>query len=154
MTAAAADTVPYLPEEALAGVRSRRVAAFLIDYALIALFMAPVWLIVAVLGLLTFGFGFALFGVVFPLTALSYVALTLGGPRQATFGMQAMDIRIERLDGRFVDPMTAIVHTVLFWLANAIFSPLILLATLFTWRKRTLHDNLLGAQVVRASISH
>ena len=34
---------------------------------------------------------------------------------------------------------------------NAILSPLILLGTLFTWRKRTLHDILLGTQVVRAS---
>lgn len=154
MTAAAADTVAYLPEEALVGVRSRRVLAFLVDYALIALFMVPVWLAVSVLGLLTFGVGFGLFALVGPATALTYVALTLGGPFQATWGMRAFDLVIERLDGETIDGMTAIVHTVLFWAGNAILSPLVLLATLFTWRKRTLHDNLLGAQVVRASISH
>jgi len=39
---------------------------------------------------------------------------------------------------------------VLFWAANVLLTPLILLATLFTDRKRTLHDLLLGTVVVRS----
>jgi uncharacterized RDD family membrane protein YckC len=64
--------------------------------------------------------------------------------------MRMMAIRLERLDGRPIDGLTAVVHTVLFWAANVIISPLILVITLFTDRKRTLHDLLLGTVVIRS----
>ena len=132
------------------GVLSKRMLAFVIDYVLIFLLLIPVAIIVALLGVLTLGLGWMLFGVLGPLTALAYVAMTLGGRRQATKGMQMMGIRLERLDGRPVDGLLAMVHTVLFWAGNAILTPLILLATRFTDRKRTLHDLLLGTVVVRS----
>ncbi|UUP19122.1 RDD family protein [Nitratireductor thuwali] len=133
----------------LAGVRTRRVFAFLVDYALILLLMVPLAVVVALLGVLTLGIGWLLFGILFPLTALLYVAATLGGRGQATLGMRLMGIRLERLDGLRVDPVLAVVHTVLFWAANAILTPLVLLATLVLDRKRTLHDLLLGTVVTR-----
>lgn len=133
----------------LAGVRTRRVFAFLVDYALILLLMVPLAVVVALLGVLTLGIGWLLFGILFPLTALLYIAATLGGRGQATLGMRLMGIRLERLDGRRVDPVLAVVHTVLFWAANAILTPLVLLATLVLDRKRTLHDLLLGTVVTR-----
>ena len=64
--------------------------------------------------------------------------------------MQMMSIRLERLDGGRVDGLLAVVHSVLFWAGNVVLSPLILLATLFLDRKRTVHDLLLGTVVVRA----
>lgn len=131
------------------GVRTRRVIAFLVDYLLIGLLLIPVALFVFLLGLVTIGLGWLLFWVLGPLTALLYVAATLGGPRQATLGMRLTGIRLERLDGKRVDPLLAVVHTVLFWAGNAIFTPLILLATLFLSYKRTVHDLLLGTVVVR-----
>lgn len=133
------------------GVRTRRMVAFVIDYLLIGLMIIPVGIVVALLGILTFGLGWLLFGILVPLTALFYVAATLGGSRQATWGMQMMDIRLTRMDGGAVDPLLAVVHTVLFWAGNAILTPLILLATLFLDHKRTVHDLLLGTVVVRAS---
>ena len=132
------------------GVLTRRVIAFCIDYLLIGLLLIPVALFVFILGVFTIGLGWLLFGILGPLTALCYVALTLGGPNQSTLGMRLMGIRLERLDGGRVDAMLAIVHTVLFWAGNAILTPLILLATLFLSYKRTLHDLLLGTVVVRA----
>lgn len=135
---------------ALSGVRTRRVIAFIVDYLLIGLLLIPVALLVFVLGLLTIGIGWMLFFVLGPLTALLYVAATLGGRQQSTLGMRLMGIRLERLDGGPVDPMLAIVHTVLFWAANAILTPLILLAAFVISYKRTLHDLLLGTVVVRA----
>jgi uncharacterized RDD family membrane protein YckC len=131
------------------GVRTKRILAFVIDYILIGLLMIPVAIVVALLGVLTLGLGWLLFGILGPLVALSYVALTLGGARQATVGMRTMGIHLERLDGRPIDGMLAIVHTVLFWAGNAVLTPLILLATLFLDRKRTVHDLLLGTVVVR-----
>ena len=132
------------------GVRTRRIFAFLIDYFIVLLLMIPFGFLVAVLGVLTLGLGWMLFGVLFPAVALTYVWMTLGGAKQATKGMQAMSIRLERLDGGEIDGMLALVHTVLFWAANAVLTPLILLATLVLDRKRTVHDLLLGTVVVRS----
>lgn len=91
-----------------------------------------------------------LFGILGPAVALAYIWNTLGGPKQATTGMQIMGIRLDRLDGKPVDGMLAIVHSVLFWAGNVVLTPLILLATLFLDRKRTLHDLLLGTVVTRS----
>ena len=135
------------------GVRTRRVLAFCIDYLIVGLLMIPVAIVVLVLGVVTFGLGWMLFAVLFPLVALPYVGMTMGSAAQATIGMRMMSIRMERLDGRRVDGMLAIVHAVMFWAGNVILTPLILLATLFLDRKRTVHDLLLGTVVVRSDIA-
>ncbi len=131
------------------GVRSRRIFAFLIDYLIVGLLLIPFAILVAILGLLTFGLACSLFAVLGPAVALIYVWNTLGGPNQATVGMRAMGIRLDRLDGRPVDGMLAVVHTVLFWAGNVFLTPLVLLVSLFADRKRTLHDLLLGTAVTR-----
>lgn len=133
------------------GVRTRRVFAFLIDYLIVALLCVPFAILVAVLGVITLGLGWMLFGVLFPAVALIYVWSTLGGRNQATVGMRAMGIQLDRLDGRPVDGLLAVVHTVLFWAGNVLLTPLVLLATLFLDRKRTLHDLLLGTVVTRSA---
>ncbi|WP_374844609.1 RDD family protein [Paenochrobactrum glaciei] len=132
------------------GVRTRRIFAFLIDYAIIFMLTIPAAIIIAILGVLTLGLGWMLYAIIFPLVALSYIAYTMGGQQQATLGMRAMNIRLMRLDGQRVDGMLAIVHSVLFWALNTVLTPLILFATLFLDRKRTLHDLLLGTVVVRS----
>ncbi len=134
------------------GVRTRRIVAFLLDYLIVGLLLIPFGLLVFFLGLLTFGVAWALFGVLAPLVAIIYIWNTLGGPNQATTGMRAMGIRLDRLDGRPIDGLTAVVHSVLFWAGNVILSPLVLLVTLFADRKRTLHDLLLGTVVSRSDI--
>lgn len=131
------------------GVRSRRVLAFCIDYLIVGLLLIPVSIIVGFLGIITLGLGWMLFGILGPLVAIVYVYATLGSPRQATVGMRAMSLRLERLDGGRVEGTLAVLHSVLFWAANAILTPLILLVSLFVERKRTLHDLLLGTVVIR-----
>ena len=76
--------------------------------------------------------------------------VVMGGPQQATKGMQMMNLKLVRLEGGTVDPMLAIVHSVLFWGLNVVLTPLILLATLVLDRKRTVHDLLLGTAVIRS----
>lgn len=132
------------------GVRTRRVFAFLLDYMIVALLLIPFAIVVFLLGLLTLGLGWSLFAILAPLVALIYVWNTLGGPNQATVGMRMMGIRLERLDGRPVDGMLGVVHSVLFWAGNVVLTPLILLVALFADRKRTLHDLLLGTVVTRS----
>jgi uncharacterized RDD family membrane protein YckC len=131
------------------GVRTRRVLAFLIDYLIVGILLIPFAILVLLLGLLTFGLGWMLFAILGPAVALIYVWNTLGGRNQATTGMRMMGIRLDRLDGRPVDGMLAVVHSVLFWAGNMVLTPLILLVTLFSDRKRAAHDLLLGTVVTR-----
>ena len=132
------------------GVRTRRVFAFLLDYLIVGLLLVPFGILVFLLGLLTLGLGWSLFGVLAPAVALIDVWNTLGGRNQATTGMRIMGIRLDRLDSRPVDGLFAVVHSVLFWAGNLLLTPLVLLVTLFSDRKRTLHDLLLGTVVTRA----
>jgi uncharacterized RDD family membrane protein YckC len=132
------------------GVRTRRVLAFCIDYLIVGLLLIPFAILVFLFGILTLGLGWMLFGVLAPAVALVYIWNTLGGPNQATTGMRMMGIRLERLDGKPIDGLLAIVHSVLFWAGTVVLSPLILLATLVLDRKRTVHDLLLGTVVTRS----
>jgi len=134
------------------GVRTRRIAAFIVDYALVILLCIPVSILIFFVGVFTLGLGFVLYSILFALVALPYVAFTMGGPSQATPGMRLMNVRIARLDGRPVDGMLAMVHAVLFWAGNVILSPLVLLVSLFSARKRLLQDFLLGTVVVRSDL--
>lgn len=131
------------------GVRTRRIFAFLIDYCIVFLLCIPAAIIIALLGVLTLGLGWMLYGILLPLVALLYVYFTVGGINKATTGMRMMGIHIERMDGKPVDGLLGAVHAVLFWAANVLLTPLILLATLFLNYKRAVHDALLGVVIVR-----
>lgn len=132
------------------GVRTRRIMAFLIDYMIVFFLCIPVAIVIFILGIITLSLGWALYAIMFPVVALFYVSRTLGGPQQATKGMQMMNIKLVRLEGGTIDPLLAVVHTVLFWGLNVVLTPLILLATLVTDRKRAAHDLLLGTAVIRS----
>ncbi|WP_223476826.1 RDD family protein [Oricola indica] len=131
------------------GVRTRRIMAFLIDYAMVILLIVVAVPVIFLLGFATFGAAWLLYLILSPLIALTYIGWTVGGPSQATIGMRLAGIRLERYDGRRIDFLTAVVHSVLFWASAALFLPL-LLAPLFLEHKRTLHDLALGTVVVRS----
>ena len=133
-------------------VRTRRVMGALIDWAIIIALCVPVAVVIFLLGVATLGLGFALYGLMFPAMALLYSGFTLGGRDQATIGMKMMDIHVERVDGKPLDFITAVAHTFLFWGANVILTPLVLLATLFTDRKRASHDMLSDSVVLRGAL--
>lgn len=150
-------TFDYYPERlddarAYDGVRRRRIMAFLIDCVIVGVLWVPAAVLVGFIGLVTFGLGWLLYGILFPLLALIYVSVTMSGPSQATLGMRTMGIRLDRLDGSRVDGLFAILHAVLFWGLNVVLSPLILLASLVLDRKRTVHDLVLGTVVTRADV--
>ncbi len=143
------ETSRMVDDASVEGVRTKRVFAFLIDAVIVFLLCIPVSIVIALLGILTLGLGWILYAVMFPVVAVSYVAFTMGGTQQATIGMRANGIHILRLDGQKIDGITAVVHSVLFWAGNVVLTPLVLLVTLFSDRKRTLHDLLLGTVVAR-----
>ena len=131
------------------GVRTRRILAFVLDYIIVGLLSVMFAILVFFLGFLTLGLGWMLYGILVPAVAILYIWNTLGSTDQATTGMKMMGIRLDRLDGTPIDGLTAVVQSVLFWAGNVILSPLVLLVTLFSDRKRTLHDLLLGTVVSR-----
>ena len=126
----------------LSGVRTARVIGFLVDYAVIGIVAG---IISAVLFVLTLGLASPLVAFVFPAIALVYLAVTLGGERQATWGMRMTGVRIFKLEGGRVDPFLAMLHGVLFWFLGWWSLP----TTFFSSKKRLLHDIVLGTYVAR-----
>jgi uncharacterized RDD family membrane protein YckC len=92
------------------GVPARRLAAWAVDALVVLAVGVPV---ATLFGLLTLGFGFALFPLV--LTAVSYLYRTTTiTSRSATWGMRAFGIELRRHDGTRFDFATAALHTAIY----------------------------------------
>ncbi|MEL6817910.1 MAG: RDD family protein [Pseudomonadota bacterium] len=135
----------------LDSVRTRRTIAFFIDYFFVFILCIVAIPLIAIFGFATFGAGWLLYTILVPLVALTYIAWTVGGPNQGTWGMQIMDLCLVRYDGERLDWLTGIVHAVLFWVAHTVLTPAVALLALFTRHKRLLHDIVLGTVAVRKS---
>jgi uncharacterized RDD family membrane protein YckC len=141
---------PVRNPELFSGVRSRRIFAFLIDVIVIALLTFGAGVLVFFLGVFTLGLGFLLYAILPTATALLYVAFTLGGPQASTLGMRAMGLEMRLWYGAKPYPLLAAVHAILFWFSVSLLTPLILLVSLFSDRKRLLHDIVLGTVVINS----
>jgi uncharacterized RDD family membrane protein YckC len=130
------------------GILSKRIVAFIIDAVMIVALMIPAALLVGIFGLVTLGIGWLLFSPLFAIVALGYIALTLGGPRSATLGMQIAGVEMRTWSGQRMFPLLAILHAILFWVSVSVLTPLVLLVGLFTARRQLLHDLLLGVVAV------
>lgn len=133
-----------------AGVRRRRILAFLID----VVFVSVIWIVAAgvvfLLGIVTLGLAWYAFAFLWPAVALAYTAFTLGGPASATPGMQVCGLTMRLWYGARAYPLLAAAHLVLFWVSLSVLTPLVTLVSLFNERKRLLHDILLGVVIVDA----
>jgi len=138
----------YADRAELDGVRTARVMSFFIDYAIILVLCVPLAILVFFMGIFTLGLAWGLYAFLPGLVAIGYLALTMGGPSQATIGMKMMGVKIKRLDGGRVDPFLAILHGILFWVIN--FTIFMLLISFFSSKKRLAQDILLGTYVARA----
>ncbi len=129
------------------GVRTRRVFAWFIDLLLIGLIVAALWFVLFLFGVLTLGLGFPLMAIL-PFIPFCYHFLFVAGS-SATPGQQALGLIVRRDDD--LGPPTALqalIYTLVFYLTLAL-TGLLLLISLFTIRKRTLHDIASGLVVVR-----
>lgn len=142
---------PGVHPERYDGVRTRRIFAFLIDAAVVLFLMVVAYLAITVLGILTLGLLWILLPAVWPVVALLYSVLTLGGPASATPGMRFAGIEMRTVRGEPMHYGLALLHVLGFWISVTILTPLVLLVALFTERKQLLHDLLLGTVAVRAS---
>ncbi|HEV7479393.1 MAG TPA: RDD family protein [Roseiarcus sp.] len=145
MSNAYAATPNVMRADALAGVRTRRILAVCIDFVLVSLLVAVLWIISI---MLTFGLALFFLPPIYPFVAFFYNGLTVSGPRMATPGMRAMDLEMRMQDtGARVPFINAAVQAVLFYVSW--FFPPILLVSLVDGEKRCLHDIIAGVVVVR-----
>ena len=135
---------PRLPAAALAGVRTRRMAAIVLDLFIVGLLSLGIWL---GLGFLSLGLLWFVLPPLFPIVAFFYNGLTISGRGRGTPGMRAMDLEVRMTSGAPVPFLNAAAHAVLFYI-SWMFPP-ILLISLFSPEKRCLHDMLAGLVVTR-----
>ena len=134
------------------GVIGKRFVAFLIDAVIISLLWILAVFVVAILGIVTLGLAWLLFGAIFPIVGLGYNALTIGGPNSATIGQRMMGLEWRTWFGGKVSPLVAAFHALLFWFSFVIFFP-ILLWCLFDPQKRCLHDIFAGVVAHEPALS-
>jgi uncharacterized RDD family membrane protein YckC len=142
---------PAAHPERYEGVRTRRSFAFLVDAGVILFLMIVASIVIAVLGVFTLGVGWLLFPAVWPVVAILYTVLTLGGPNSATPGMRFTGVEMRTVRGEPMNYGVALLHALGFWFSVGILTPLILIVALFTPRKQLLHDLLIGTVVVRSA---
>ena len=138
-----------LPERALEGVRKRRILAIGFDLIFITLIVAALFVVLSVLGIVTFGLTWLLIPPLFPAVALLYNGLSISGLRRATPGMRLMDLEMRLMDGGRTPFLNAAVHAILFYLSWTILTPFVLVVSLVARNKRCLHDMLSGVVVTR-----
>lgn len=130
------------------GVLSRRVLAFCVDFVVVCALTMVASFVIVVLGFLTFGLAWLLFGAVFPAVAILYSGATLGGDKAATIGMRMTGLTARLWHGAKPGFVIAAFHVVLLYLSISILTPFVLLVGLFTRRKQLLHDLCLGTLIV------
>ena len=131
--------------DALAGVRTRRILAVCVDFVLVSLLVAALWIVSIVL---TFGLALFFLPPLFPFVAFFYNGLTVSGRNMATPGMRALDLEMRMSDsGARVPFINAAVHAVLFYVSWCF--PPVFLVSLVDAEKRCLHDIIAGVVIVR-----
>ncbi|MGO8798054.1 MAG: RDD family protein [Roseiarcus sp.] len=141
----AAMAAPAFPADALAGVRTRRILAFCVDFLLVSIIAAALWIVLLVL---TLGLSLFLLPPIFPLVAFFYNGLTVSGYRMATPGMRAMDLQMRMVEtGARVPFINAAAHALFFYLSWML--PPIFVVSLVDAEKRCVHDMLAGVIFVR-----
>jgi len=137
---------PELDRQFYAGVPTRRVVAWVLDLIIILAVGVPIGLF---FGLVTLGFGFALFPFILAAVALAYRTATLKSS-SATLGMRFTGIEFRRGDGSRFDALTAFLHSAI-W--TVCFSAIVLqfvscLAILGTRYRQSISDVILGTTAI------
>ena len=142
---------PVANPELFEGVLARRLMAFFIDLAIIALPVVAAAIFILLFGIVTFGLGWMLFWLLSPASiiwALLYYGLSMGSPASATIGMRAVELEIRTWYGAPAYFVLGAVHAVVYWVSVSVLTPLILLVGLFDGRRRLLHDMLVGTVLI------
>lgn len=131
--------------DAFAGVRRRRVFAWMLDVIIVAALTALVW---TALMIATFGLSFLVLPPLFPIVAVIYYALTVSGEGRGSYGMRALDLEAALVDSGARAPfIEAAAQALLFYLSWLL--PILFVITLVDSEKRYLHDILSGVVIFR-----
>jgi len=141
---------PDTSPELFKGVLKRRVIAFFIDSVILAVAIGVSAVVLAILGVLTFGIAFLGYIILVPGVFFAYYVLTLGSSARATVGMQVMDIVLTPTRATTLDGGLAVIHPIAGWIAQAL-TPLVFFIPLLTKRRQMLHDLVVGTLMVRRS---
>jgi uncharacterized RDD family membrane protein YckC len=145
---------PWMQPELFRGVLIRRFFAFLIDLLVLSIPVILGVIFIAMFVVITLGLGWALFWLVSPASliwAIFYYGASLGGRHSATIGMRTMGLEMQTWSGEPSYFVLGAMHAILFWISVSVFTPLILLVSLFNNRRRLLHDMLLGTVIINNS---
>jgi uncharacterized RDD family membrane protein YckC len=134
------------PVARLDGVRRKRVMAFLIDFTILCVLWLIACIVVGILGVVTLGLAWLLYGAVFPVVAVLYSGISIAS-RNATPGMRAMGLIFRTENGGKPNFLQGAMHVILFYVTTSFSLGLTLLFSFFNSRKRLLHDMLIGATV-------
>jgi uncharacterized RDD family membrane protein YckC len=135
----------------VSGVLGSRLFAWLVDIVVLFFLGWLVFLLLFVLGVVTFGATWLLIPIATVATGLGYAALTIGGRKQSTWGMRIAGLKVETATGGRPDGLAAAVHALLFYVAAGTFLLwLVDVACGFAREDRRMgHDLLTGLVVVR-----
>ena len=136
-----------LPASAFTGVRTRRMAAVLIDIAIVATLLTVAALFLA---LPTLGLSIFFLPALFPVVAFFYNGFSVSGRNMGTPGMRMMDLEMGTSSGHRAPFLNAAVHAVLFYFSWSF--PPVFLVSLLADDKRCLHDILADVIVTRRTL--
>ena len=134
-------------------VRSRRIIAFLLDTVAIFSLTVLAYVVTVLFSYVTFGLGFFLVVLVWPVVALLYIGLTLGSESSATPGMRMVGIRMYHKRDDRIGFLRAVIHSILFWFSVSCLTPVVLIVSLFSDYKRLLHDIVMQTVVTNVESS-
>ena len=140
------------PLQDVSGVLGSRIFAWIGDIVVLFILGSAIYFALFLIGIVTFGAAWLLIPIASVATALGYAALTIGGPRQSTWGMRMAGLRVETARGGRPDGLAAAVHALLFYVAAGTVGLWVLnvLCGLVRSDRRMGHDLLTGLVVVRA----
>lgn len=132
------------------GVLGSRMFAYVVDIFIIFVLSIVFGFALFIMGFLTFGLAWFLMAAIGPITALAYSTLTVGGSRQATYGMRMMNLKVVTTSGGAPGMLVAAVHAVLFYVAAGTFILwLVDIGTGFMRRDRRLgHDLIVDVAII------
>jgi uncharacterized RDD family membrane protein YckC len=132
------------------GITIRRVAAFILDWAIIGMLLIVLHMVAGMLTILTFGLLAFLHILLLPIiVALVYQTVQFAAPGAGTLGMRLFGLRAWSLLGGRPTTAQSVIHAFCLYGSFAVTAGLIMLVALFDGRRRTLHDMLSGIILLR-----
>ena len=137
---------PDIDSQFYEGVPLRRFTAWLVDVFLVLLAGIPLALVV---GIVTLGFGFALFPLILGATGFLYRTLTLASG-SATWGMRFTGIEFRRHNGDRFDLLFALLHTAITAICFGVFVLQLVSCGTIVWTRyrQSIADIILGTTAI------